>query len=394
MLKKKNFFFLMATLILLMLGGCTKSVSNSRQESAYTGPSTVASIYQDSSAPSSAEDETTGCTHVDLVLNDRHYIQADVEGGQYIHLNSFALEPLSVSVEESLGIFAPEDTSTYSVQKTEEGFRLISQMGNRCYVSPYRIMFEKENEIQKKINNEILNLLEFYAQENPDTSWKDLDFIDQASAVQMVEEFLKKIGVNLEPVLQTYAAMPIQEIMNYQQELLKRDQTSEERYYDPFGTVYLLDNLDQKSDACFLSFTFTYQGIPIYKGSPTVSYTTGVLPPHPVTLSVLISRQGLQIFNGMGLYRVGQVYHTSDILSAEEAVDVYRQKYDLVIHPEGDDMRVSLIYLEYIPIVADTGTILTPYWCFPIEVDYPVGWYVVDSERFNAFTGEDIAYGG
>lgn len=393
-MNKKYFLALLATLILLMLGGCAKSAANSRQELVYTGSSTVESIHQDLSAPRSTEEGTTDCRHVDLVLNDRHYIQADVEGGQYIHLNSFVLEPLSVSVEESFCVFAPEDTSSYSVQKTEEGFRLISQAGNRCYVSPYRIMYEKENEIQKKINNEILNLLSLYAEENPETSWNELDFIDQARAIQMVEEYLKKIGVNLEPVLQTCAAMPAQEIINYQQELFKRDQTSEERYYDPFDTVYLLDNLDQKSDACFLSFTFTYQGIPIYKGTPTVSYIPGVLPPHPVTLSVLITRQGLQIFNGMGLYHVGKGHYSSDILSAEEAIDIYRQKYDLVIHPEGDDMRVSRIYLEYIPIVLDTGTILTPYWCFPIEVDYPVGWYVVDSERFNAFTGEDIAYGG
>lgn len=393
-MKKKNFFALLATFILLVLGGCTKPTTNSSQESAYTASSTMEFIQQDSSAPSSTEDATTGCRHVDLVLNDRHYIQADVEGGQYTHLNSFVLEPLPVSVEESFGIFAPEDTSTYSVQKTEEGSRLISQAENRCYVSPYRIMFEKENEIQKKINNEILNLLALYAEEKPEISWNDLNFIDQASAIQMVEEYLKKIGVNLEPVLQTCAAMPAQEIINYQHELLKRDQISEERYYDPFGTVYQLDNLDQKSDACFLSFTFTYQGIPIYQGSPTVSYIPGVLPPHPVTLSVLISRQGLQIFNGMGLYHIGKGHYSSDILSAEEAIDVYRQKYDLVIHPEGDDMRVSRIYLEYIPIVVDTDTILTPYWCFPIEVDYPIGWYMVDSERFNAFTGEDITYGG
>ena len=393
-MKKKNFFTLMAILTLLMLGGCTKPATNSSQESAYTDSSTVECIHQDSSAPSSIEDATTSCRHVDLVLNDRHYIQADVEGGQYTRLDSVVLEPLPVSVEESLDIFAPGDASIYSVQKTEEGFRLISQSGNRCYVSPYRITFEKENEIQNKINNEILNLLALYAEEKPATSWNDLDFIDQTRAIQMVEEFLKKIGVNLEPVLQTCAAMPAKEIINYQQELLKRDQTSEERYYDPFDNVYLLDDIDQKSDACFLSFTFTYQGIPIYKGSPTVSYVPGVLPPAPVTLSVLITRQGLQIFNGMGLYHVGQTHHTSDILAAEEAADVYRQKYDLVIHPEGDDMRVSRIYLEYIPVVADTNTILTPYWCFPIEIDYPVGWYVVAAERFNAFTGEDITYGG
>lgn len=393
-MKKKGFASLLTLLALLLLGGCTKPALNTNQEPVFTSSLTSESIHQEQSTPDFTDDVSTGDTHLDYVLNDRHRIQADVEGDQYTHLDAYALEPLSISVEESLNIFAPEDTGTYTIQKAEEGFRLISQMENRCYISPYRVLFEKENEIQKKINNELLYLLGLYAQENTAASAQNLDFIDQASAVQMVEDLLRKLGVNMEPVLQTYAALPAQAIMSYQQELLKRDLISEEKYYDPFGKAYLLDNLDQENDACFLSFTFNYQGIPIYKGSPTISYIDGVTPPHPVTLSVLLTRQGLQIFDGQSLRRVEQASHSGDILSAREAADIYCQKYDLVIHPEGDAMRVSSIYLEYIPIVVDTGTILTPYWCFPIEVDFPVGWYEVSSERFNAFTGEDITYGG
>lgn len=393
-MKEKSFAFLLTMLVLLLLGGCTRPALNTNQELVFTSSSTPESIYQEPSAPDFTDDVSTGDAHLDLVLNDRHSIQADVEGDQYTHLDAYALEPLSLSAEECLNIFAPEDTGTYTVQKAEEGFRLISQMENRCYISPYRVYFEKENEIQKKINNELLHLLELYAQEDATASAQNLDFIDQISAVQMVEDILNKLGVNLEPVLQNYAALPAQAIMSYQQELLKRDLTSEEKYYDPFGKAHLLDNLNQENDACFLSFTFDYQGIPIYKGSPTVSYIDGVTPPDPVTLSVLITRQGLQIFDGQSLYRAGLASHSGDILSAREAADLYCQKYDLVIHPDGDAMRVSSIYLEYIPVVSDAGTILTPYWCFPIEVNFPVGWYEVSSERFNAFTGEDITYGG
>ena len=96
----------------------------------------------------------------------------------------------------------------------------------------------------------------------------------------------------------------------------------------------------------------------------------------------------------MGLYHVEKSDRSSDIITANIAADLYRQKYDLVIQPQEEDMRVSSIYLEYIPIVGDMGTVLTPYWCFPIEVNYPSGWIEVSSERFNAFTGEDITYGG
>lgn len=380
-MEKKIVYTVLCVFCISALGGCAKYSSYSAHAST-APPSTF------------TDDVAANCTHIDSVLNKHHNIDATVTGGDRKHLDSFTLAPLSISVDDALGVFAPEDTGTYSIQETEEGYRLISEAGNRCYISPYRIMFEKEEEIQKKKNNEIMKLLEFYAQENPNASKTKLDFINQTDAVSIVEGLLNKLGINMKPILQTYAAMTNNDIMNYQQKLVQRDAESEDKYYDPFDKAYLLNNLNQTNDACFISFTFAYEGIPIYHGTPSVSYIAGVVPPYPATLSVLISRQGLQVFDGMGLYHVEKSDRSSDIITANIAADLYRQKYDLVIQPQEEDMRVSSIYLEYIPIVGDMGTVLTPYWCFPIEVNYPSGWIEVSSERFNAFTGEDITYGG
>lgn len=378
-MKNRASFVMSATLLLLLLGGCATPEEKKNPET---------------ERPLSTEVVTDSSTHIDFTLNDYHYIQADVKGKPDALLDAYTSETLPISVEDTVSIFAPEDSGEGTIKNTEEGSLLTTKVGNRFYISPYRVLFEKEDEIQRKKNDEISNLLSRYVRDNQDAPVQDPGIINQEDAVQMVGILLRKLGVNLDPVLQNYIAMPAKAIMDYQQELLKKDQEATEKNYDPFGKAFLLENLCPEDDACFLSFTFEYQGVPIYNGSPTVSYIDGVLPPNPVTLSVLITRQGLQTFDGQALFHVGQSSHHGSILTAEDAVDKYRQKYNLVIPPEGDVMRVSSIYLEYIPIVGESGSILTPYWCFPVEMELPIGWYVVHSERFNAFTGEDITYGG
>ena len=349
---------------------------------------------QESVSSQPTEVDTSGDVYEELALNDHHHIQANVQGEEYTNLESFALEPLPVTIEEVVKIFAPDDSGEGTVKSTEEGTFLISNKGNHFYISQHRVLFEKEDEAQRQKNDEIINLLNLYAQDNPKNSAQDLDFINRNDAIQLVEDLLKKVGVNLKPILRAYVSLPAQTIMDYQQDLLKRDQETEDKYYDPFGKAFVLDDLGIEDDACFLSFDFSYQGLPIYNGSPTVSYVDGVIPPYHPSLYVLITRQGLQIFDGQALFFVGQSEHAGNIITVEDAIDTYQQKYDLVIHPEEYEMRVSSIYLEYVPIEKENGTVLIPYWCFPIEMEFPSGWYTVSSERFNAFTGEDITYGG
>lgn len=393
-MKEKCFFALLIIFFILILGACTNLQAKNDPMSILSTSNTTIEDNQESVSSQPTEVDTSGDVYEELALNDHHHIQANVQGEEYTNLESFALEPLPVTIEEVVKIFAPDDSGEGTVKSTEEGTFLISNKGNHFYISQHRVLFEKEDEAQRQKNDEIINLLNLYAQDNPKNSAQDLDFINRNDAIQLVEDLLKKVGVNLKPILRAYVSLPAQTIMDYQQDLLKRDQETEDKYYDPFGKAFVLDDLGIEDDACFLSFDFSYQGLPIYNGSPTVSYVDGVIPPYHPSLYVLITRQGLQIFDSQALFFVGQSEHAGNIITVEDAIDTYQQKYDLVIHPEEYEMRVSSIYLEYVPIEKENGTVLIPYWCFPIEMEFPSGWYTVSSERFNAFTGEDITYGG
>ena len=128
-----------------------------------------------------------------------------------------------MTIEEVVKIFAPDDSGEGTVKSTEEGTFLISNKGNHFYISQHRVLFEKEDEAQRQKNDEIINLLNLYAQDNPKNSAQDLDFINRNDAIQLVEDLLKKVGVNLKPILRAYVSLPAQTIMDYQQDLLKRD---------------------------------------------------------------------------------------------------------------------------------------------------------------------------
>lgn len=77
------------------------------------------------------------------------------------------------------------------------------------------------------------------------------------------------------------------------------------------------------------------------------------------------------------------------ILSIDEAIAALKEKYDLEIL--FGSLKVTGIWMEYIPIAQGETTTLTPYWCF---VAGDEAGYGANADRINAITGEDLAYGG
>lgn len=76
---------------------------------------------QESVSSQPTEVDTSGDVYEELALNDHHHIQANVQGEEYTNLESFALEPLPVTIEEVVKIFAPDDSGEGTVKSTEEG---------------------------------------------------------------------------------------------------------------------------------------------------------------------------------------------------------------------------------------------------------------------------------
>lgn len=213
-MKEKCFFALLIIFFILILGACTNLQAKNDPMSILSTSNTTIEDNQESVSSQPTEVDTSGDVYEELALNDHHHIQANVQGEEYTNLESFALEPLPVTIEEVVKIFAPDDSGEGTVKSTEEGTFLISNKGNHFYISQHRVLFEKEDEAQRQKNDEIINLLNLYAQDNPKNSAQDLDFINRNDAIQLVEDLLKKVGVNLKPILRAYVSLPAQTIMD------------------------------------------------------------------------------------------------------------------------------------------------------------------------------------
>ena len=108
-------------------------------------------------------------------------------------------------------------------------------------------------------------------------------------------------------------------------------------------------------------------------------------------IELFIDGESIRDINVMGMFTL-EIQNTEELISAEEACETIREKYDMQILSES--YTIDKVWLEYI-YVPDTqadnmytqGNI-QPYWCFAITNEE--GSY---GERVNAVTGGDLAYG-
>lgn len=341
---------------------------------------------------------------IDLALKENHQIHAAVYAPEIDVCSSYKLEALQIDPEAAAKILFPEDSSSYTVEYDErrEQTVLSTEMGNILYARPISLLFMRDGEESNKYDA-IGDLLKRYAEAYPEKQKNSLDFMTMDDAISLGEKILKDLGVCWQPVLQTSMAMNHQEMMQYQEELFAADENLEYQTYDPFDNVYVLGNLTQEDDAYLLRFGFTFNNLPIFgfDNEPSVQFQDGVFPPSASYAEIIITRNGVRYFDMIGGYRIAETYESKPILSAEDAVEKYKEKWDMTLMPMPEDKwRVSSLYLEYLPIATDDGKVLIPYWCFAREAELTntlTGekvWTALGGIRINAFTGEEHAYGG
>lgn len=333
--------------------------------------------------------------HITQSIDEKNVIDADVTSPVGDVCSSFEIEPIEISTEMGALLFFPEDSTSRTIEEIDDITSLKTDGGNRFTTQRGICSFRKEGEEGKKYD-EIQNLLWRYSKEFPESVNRSLDFMTQDEAIKLAINIFSELGTCFTPVLEDCIALDHQQLMEYQKTLFSSDSI-----YDEFGKTYLLDGLSENYDAYLLSFAFTYRDIPIYgfEGEPKVRFVENIYPPFQSTATMVISRQGLVSFQAIGIYKEISEQTETQILNVDELLEVYKQKCDLTLWNE--NRRVSNIYLEYIPILRETGMVLTPYWCLLIDLetsssptDEPKWINAIESERFNAFTGKDILYGG
>lgn len=326
--------------------------------------------------------------HISRQLSENHVLDADVYAPEEKSCESFALTPLSITPEEAADILFPEDDS----QRTVENRTLTTQAGNRVRVESGMLDFSRDRDLDWEIEN----VLGEYARMNPGEQGTALDFMTYQEAQEYGEKLLKDLGVCFEPVLQTCVGLTHQQLEDYQQELFNR----------PGGYGFktpVLTGLTEADDAYLLTFAFTWNGIPIYgwEGEPSMGYGPGGFPVFLSHASMVISRRGLTSLSVWEVYGTAEPGDTRELVDVEPLLDAYREHWaEFTQNNPQEKLRVNAIFLEYMPIPRDGTVTLVPYWCFPTEMELQntfTGekiWDCGSAERYNAFTGEDLTFGG
>lgn len=395
----------LGVLSLLLLTGCQENRA-SKETPAITAQSTEEMAPAISGIDPTAAVCETGLKQIDLELKENHQIHGAVYAPNIRELPSYQLEPLRFDPQAVAAVLIPDDSSPFTVDYDEmrKSSTLTTENGNVLRIGSSSILLWNEDQSDPtkfSKNDTILNLLTKYAESNPDHQNDSLTFMPMEEAIQRAENIFKELGLCWQPVLQTSIGMDHQQIMQYQQEQLPEYEGIQ------LKKTPVLENLTQEDDAYLLTFGFSYNGVPIYGFPQEPNLELGSDSPIPVYMSaeMIITPRGITWFNLTGGYKIVET-DVSPLLSVEEAVEKYRQKWDITLLPLADqNWIVYAIYLEYITKWEDGSLYLTPYWCFGRDsqlTNQSTGekvWareygYAGSGVRFNAFTGEEHLYGG
>lgn len=92
----------------------------------------------------------------------------------------------------------------------------------------------------------------------------------------------------------------------------------------------------------------------------------------------------------------GDISEAHSIISVQEALKKLCEEQENTI--TFGTRLITEVWLEYIPIRAENAApgvgpfILKPYWCFGTVDAESGGEHIIDADRINAVTGDDLAY--
>lgn len=302
---------------------------------------------------------------------------------------TYTLKSIDGTPDRLFGIFSPKGYGSYTTETRDYpgASELIYQESNGKFllVDDDRIMYRTYNiDLGNHPMQEVATLMYYYTQEHPLSQPHDLPFMTVEEMENFGKAILSQLGVAWEPKLSKCVTLSGQDVLDFQKEMFTTD------YYTQNGSSPI--TLTQADDTCYLEFTFTYDGIPLFgPDEPNISFMDGVFPPRPVKATIMLNADGIQDFDLNGICAVVSASEPQTILTLEAAIAALKSKYDLEIL--FGTQETTNIWMEYIPVKQGDTTVLTPYWCFR-SIDASTGDDFAMADRINAITGKDLAYGG
>lgn len=364
----------------LLVSGCAK------QQSEAPAPSTelLTQIAEPISNPETP-DISTSPQHITREISESLSIDADVTLPAQSQYRSYTLKTVDTDADRLFDIFSPEghsslaqtQRSSHTTYRTDDNKQLSVYDFSDISYHAYDFGGEEPQQI-------VRNIFYYYDLAHPQADGHDLSFLKVADMEQYGQHLLSELGVTLEPKLEKCITLSGDEILCYQEKLLKEQTNSG-----------ISPALSEAADTCYLEFSFSYDGLPLLNlNEPTIS-TDGTWGPNPdASATMIINADGIQDFEVRYPCIPENASDPQPVLSLEDAITKLAGEYEA--HTHYGQTTITDIWMEYIPMNRDGAVVLTPYWCFAsIDAslkDQP--GYLGNADRINAFTGENLAYGG
>ncbi|MCM1026049.1 MAG: hypothetical protein NC432_06415 [Roseburia sp.] len=332
--------------------------------------------------------------HMSETLCDGLVIDADIPVQESLALSTYQANFFRISAADAVSLLAQG-----SRIKTEEphhydpnGFNLVLESGAQIFHANGILTYCSETEDRDR---EIADLLSRYGETHSEEV-HTLSFLPPDEAVGKADALIRELDIIGEPALDAIIGLSGAEIMAWQNELMTDENYS---WWAGIGKTNVLDDLTSEDDAYYISFYFTYQNLPVFDQDrePGISSVSDSLPANSMKANVLITPKGVRYFKVENtLSTQGDSSEAQSIISVQEALQKLCEEQENTI--TFGTQLITGVWLEYIPIRAENAVegvgpfLLKPYWCFEtVDVESGVE-RIINADRINAVTGDNLAY--
>lgn len=340
-----------------------------------------------------------GTQHIQKTLDTNLSVDADVSVPAAKEYSSYLTNIKSFSADDMSKLFLQQDTSKQTLSKvdydpnglnikTENGSQITSFMGSLTYSS------NSDREAG------IASLISSYAVQYPESpAFTDpLTFASREDAIKEGAGILEKLDAGFLPSAKNVLALTHNQLSDWQTSLL---QDPNYKTFVDAGKAKVIDDWSSDDDVYYIIYSFKQDDLQVFNQQiePGISLAADSLPPRSMYAEMLISPKGIQYLNINGSLSIKGQAASNPIISSDAALEKVKEKYSQLIL--STPYTITKAFVEYIPIPdsselsANTKVTLTPYWCFVIKITKDDKGHTAEiAERFNAWTGADLKYGG
>lgn len=195
---------------------------------------------------------------------------------------------------------------------------------------------------------------------------EDLSFLPYEEAKSQLEETMKACGL---PTVELYfSEVHTIDGMNRNREIYNSALALPENAWmtgpdreKPF------EELTQEDEHYYFTYRQVQDGIPFTSAKWPRSLSSGTTENN---VAAVVSKDGLLELNVRGIFAVETALETCEIISPQEAVNVYLEEYTQAIHFE--NTRISGVELNYVVVKDGESYIARPAWMLTLETDMTI----------------------